>query len=525
MRNANLSALLRRNAVFYSHRVALECNGRTLTHAELLRRAARVGNAMVGLGAQPGDRIAVIAHNSIEMVEVLSACELFGFIAVPLNYRLAAPELIGIVKNCAPRILVAETAFADLAASMHGATPELGMVLVRIGTPGPDTANSYETLVQKASDNLPTAIPASIDTAYIIYTSGSTGKPKGVMLCHGGLVESGRLLASPAGVRPDSVQSVVMPLFHVGATAHRMAYLVQGGKMLLHNRFDEHEVASALGSGRITDIHLAPTMLRSVLNVMDQGQFDMSAVESIKYASSPIPDDTLSRAMQAFGPKLIQYYALTEAGGIGSVLHRYVHAEANKGKNLGRLRSAGQAHLGCDILIRRPDGSPCRTGEEGEIWLRSGAVMTGYWNNPELTAQTLVDGWLRTGDVGRLDDEHYLYVMDRLKDMIVSGGENIYSSEVERALENHPSVLEVAVIAIPDERWGEAVHACVVLRRNAPPVSEHELVEFCKTKIASYKKPKSIQFLDTLPRLQHVQKIDKSSLRKPFWEARQRAVN
>jgi acyl-CoA synthetase (AMP-forming)/AMP-acid ligase II len=229
--------------------------------------------------------------------------------------------------------------------------------------------------------------------------------------------------------------------------------------------------------------------------------------------------------MRAFGSKLIQYYGLTEAGGIGSALHKYMHAEAAAGRGTARLRSAGQAHLGCDIEIRRADGGVCPTGQAGEIWLRSEAVMTGYWNNLRLTAETLVDGWLRTGDVGWLDEENFLFIVDRMKDMIVSGGENIYSSEVERTLEAHPSVLEAAVIGIPDEQWGEAVHACVVLRPGTPKIDERDLVEFCKTRIASYKKPRSIQFMDALPRLQHVQKIDKSSLRKPYWGEQQRAVN
>ena len=522
VRNPNLSALLRRNAVLYAHRIALECEGRTMTHAELLQRAARAGNAMAALGAQPGERIAVLARNSIEMVEALCACELCGFIAVPLNHRLADRELVGIVQDCAPRLLVADAEFLASARAMHACAAD--MALLMIGGPA-DGAPSFDACVAAAPAALPAHMPAAADIAYIIYTSGSTGKPKGVMLSHGALVESGRLLAAPAGVRPDSAQIVIMPLFHVGATAQRMGYLVHGGRLVLHRRFDAAQVANELASGKVTDIHLAPTMLRSILDVMPGDGADMPALESVKYASSPIPDDTQGRAMQAFGGKLLQYYALTEAGGIGSVLHKYVHVQASQGVGAHRLRSAGQAHLGCDIEIRRGDGSVCAPGEEGEIWLRSDAMMTGYWNNPELTAQTLVDGWLRTGDVGRLDEEHFLYIMDRLKDMIVSGGENVYSSEVERALESHPAVLEAAVIGIPDARWGEAVHACVVLRAGAPAVSQEDLVAHCRTRIASYKKPRSIQFMEALPRLQHVQKIDKQALRKPFWGERRRAVN
>jgi long-chain acyl-CoA synthetase len=195
------------------------------------------------------------------------------------------------------------------------------------------------------------------------------------------------------------------------------------------------------------------------------------------------------------------------------------------GIGVGRLRSAGQAHLGCDLQLRDSDGRACAPGEGGEIWLRSAAVMSGYWNNPQLSGATLVDGWLRTGDAARFDEENYLYILDRLKDMIVSGGENIYSSEVERALEAHPNVLEAAVIGVPDPHWGEAVHAFVVLRPGSPSLSQADLIDFCKQRLASYKKPRAIEFLPEMPRLQHVQKIDKNTLRKPFWAERQRAVN
>jgi acyl-CoA synthetase (AMP-forming)/AMP-acid ligase II len=524
VRNPNVSALLRRNAVLYARRTALECDAQSVTHAELLQDAAKAANAFAAAGVAAGDRVAVIARNSIQMLQALCACELAGYIAVPLNHRLAHAELAGIAADCGPKVLVADAEFIAAARAVRDAV-QPAPVLMLIGPAEVDAA-SFEAAVDAAPDTLPTHFPEPGDTAYVIYTSGSTGKPKGVMLSHGGLVESGRLLASPAGVRPDSVQLVIMPLFHVGATAQRMGYVVHGGKLVLHRQFDAVRVVEELAAGRVTDIHLAPTMLRSVLDAMDaQPMLRFDALETVKYASSPIPDGTLGRAMRALGPKLIQYYALTEAGGIASALHKYAHAEAAAGKDTGRLRSAGQPHLGCDIQIRRADGSVCPIREAGEIWLRSEAVMTGYWNNPSLTAQTLVDGWLRTGDVGWLDEEYCLFIVDRLKDMIVSGGENIYSSEVERTLEAHPSVLEAAVIGIPNDQWGEAVHACVVLRAGLPAVDERELIEFCRARIASYKKPRSIQFMEALPRLQHVQKIDKASLRRPFWGERQRAVN
>ena len=345
------------------------------------------------------------------------------------------------------------------------------------------------------------------------------------MLCHRGMVEGGRVLADAAGIRPDSTQIVVMPLFHVGGAVQRMGYVVRGGRMVLHDKFDAERLAREIDAGGVTDLHIAPTMLRSLLDVMDRTPIDVSSLESLKYASSPIPEDTLGRAMRAFGPVLQQYYGLTEAGAIASVLPKYVHAEAKAGIGVERLRTAGQAHLGVDVRIRRSDGSEAAVGETGEVCLRSESVMKGYWRNPQMTAEAIEDGWLRTSDVGFIDEEQYITIIDRLKDMIVSGGENIYSSEVERALETHPAVLETAVIGIPDPQWGEAVHACVVLRPGAAPLTEQDIVDYCRTRIASYKKPRSVEFLETLPRLQHVQKIDKNTIRKRFWGDRVRKVN
>lgn len=518
-----ISDLLIRNSNLYPERSAFACDGKSITHKELLRRSTQVGNVLKTKGCKPGNRVAIISRNSIEMMEVLCACELMGFIAVPLNHRLATAEIGKILIDCTPNVLIGEQLFESVLTELKTTiTSPDGVWLLG---PSNDSFGGLAVQINEASPALPEHAPGPDDVAYIIYTSGSTGRPKGVMLSQSALVEAGRLLALPAGLRPDSTQLVVMPMFHVGAVAQRMGYVVAGGKMILHTKFDAELVVDAIGSGEITDIHLAPTMLRSVLDVLKVRPTSMKGLETIKYASSPIPVETLSQAMLYFGSMLIQYYGLTEAGGIVTVLPKFAHADGSRGLNLELLRSAGQAHLGCEIEIRRVDKSVCSVGEEGEIWLRSNAMMTGYWNDPDRTNETVEHGWLRTGDIGKMDGAQYLFVMDRIKDMIVSGGENIYSSEVEHALESHPGVLESAVIGVPDARWGESVHAFVVLNATGKDMTENDLIEYCKTKIASFKKPKSIEFMESLPRLQHVQKIDKQTLRLPFWGNIKRGVN
>jgi acyl-CoA synthetase (AMP-forming)/AMP-acid ligase II len=521
--------LLVRNAHLYPDRIAVEEDGRKLTHLALLKRSSKVANALLKLGCKPGHRVAVLSRNSIEMMEILCACELFGFIAVPLNHRLATAEIGKILQDCTPSLLIGEVFFKEMLEKLHVDMPHSDAIWLMGDSDG--SIKGLKPSIEAASENLYPVCPSANAIAHIIYTSGSTGRPKGVMLNQGGLVESGRLLAQPAGVRPNSSQLVIMPLFHVGALAQRMGYVVGGGRLVLQSKFDAETVVKTLASGEITDIHLAPTMLRSLLDVLDQRPDSLNelnaldAVETIKYASSPIPAETLERAMRYFGPRLIQYYGLTEAGAIGTVLHKYAHADAAQGINTELMRSAGHPHLGCEMEIRRPDRSVCDIGEDGEIWLRSNAMMSGYWNDEERTKEALENGWLRTGDVGRFNEANYLFIMDRMKDMIVSGGENIYSAEIERALETHPAVLESAVIGIPDERWGESVHAFVVLKPGEPTLTQENLIEYCKTQIASFKKPRSIDFLASMPRLQHVQKIDKQTLRAPFWANQKKGVN
>ncbi len=523
MIHLTINALLIRNANLYPDRIAVEADGEKLTHRALLKRSTKVANALVALGCEPGHRVAVISRNSISMMEIMCACELFGFIAVPINHRLATAEIGKILQDCTPTLLMGEVFFKDMLIKLQVAMPQSNAVWL-MGNSDNELPGIHSH-VELATETLTPTPPHSESIAHIIYTSGSTGRPKGVMLNQGGLVESGRLLALPAGVRPDSTQLVIMPLFHVGALAQRMGYVVGGGRLILQSKFDANTVVDTLSSGEITDIHLAPTMLRSVLDVLDQRPVPLDAVETIKYASSPIPSETLHRAMRYFGPRLIQYYALTEAGAIATVLHKYAHADASRGIHIELMRSAGQPHLGCEIEIRRPNKSVCEVGEDGEIWLRSNAMMSGYWNDPERTLEALENGWLRTGDIGRFNDANYLFIMDRAKDMIVSGGENIYSAEIERALETHPAVLEAAVIGIPDEQWGESVHAFVVLKSSESNLTQMELIEYCKSQIASFKKPRSIDFLKTMPRLQHVQKIDKQSLRAPYWANQKKGVN
>jgi acyl-CoA synthetase (AMP-forming)/AMP-acid ligase II len=302
-----------------------------------------------------------------------------------------------------------------------------------------------------------------------------------------------------------------------------MTYHFRGCTIVLQREFDPAAVLEAIERERITGVLLPATMMRAVLDHPDFSRRDLSSLRVVYYAASPTPEPLLRRALKAFGPILVQYYGGTEGGGVGTTMLKHHHVPDGDPRLQQRLSSAGQAKQLSRVRIVRADGTDCDVDEAGEIIIQSDGLMQGYWNQPEATAEALKGGWLHTGDIGTRDAEHFIYVVGRKKEMIVSGGSNIYPREVEDALHRHPAVLEAAVIGVPDERWGETVHA-VVTRRPGHAVTEDALIEHCRSLIASYKKPTAVTFMDRLPKLESG-KIDKIALSDPFWAGRKRRVN
>jgi acyl-CoA synthetase (AMP-forming)/AMP-acid ligase II len=378
-------------------------------------------------------------------------------------------------------------------------------------------AEAYETVGDGCSDAPPDVAIAEEDVAYLIYTSGTTGRPKGVMLSHAAIVESARCISHEGGAQSADVMLIVMPLFHIGARIEQLAFTILGATIVLHGSFDAVAILRSIAAERVSAAHLAPIMIQRLLDNPDLASIDKSRLRCIHYASAPMPVPTLRRAIAAFGPILTQIYGMTECI-VASLLTPAQHNLEGSKAEMKRLASAGQAFLGCTIRtirIIRPDGTVATPGEVGEILVRSPGIMNGYWNNPTATSSTLRGGWMHTGDLGYLDADNFVFVVDRKKDMIISGGENIYSWEVEEALRSHPSVAEAAVIGVPDAEWGESVKAFVVTREELS-VSAEDLITHCRSLIASYKKPRTVEFVDALPRLFNG-KIDKKALRAPFW--------
>jgi acyl-CoA synthetase (AMP-forming)/AMP-acid ligase II len=379
-------------------------------------------------------------------------------------------------------------------------------------------AHSYRTLAQSRA-SLPRA--RASDLVYLIYTSGTSGRPKGAMLNQKGQLEFGRVIAEETAVTGRDRMLIVMPLYHVGAKCNQLAALYRGCPLVVMRNYSALDVASAIESHAVTVAHLAPLMVAELVALAKNQSFNRGTLRLVQYASGPMPVAQLREAVGTYGQIFMQMYGMTEAGVI-TVLYPEQHILEGDPDVVRRLGSAGVSPPSAKVKVVDDNGRECPVGVQGEVVAFTPSLLRGYWNSTVATHDALSDGWLKTGDIGWLDSSGFLFIVDRKKDVIISGGENIYPREVEEALHFHPAVEAVAVIGVPDEKWGEAVKAFVVTTKTKS-TTEAELIEFCKTKLASYKKPKSVQFVDRLPRLAN-QKIDRKALREPFWRGRSSRV-
>jgi acyl-CoA synthetase (AMP-forming)/AMP-acid ligase II len=516
-----LGELIRRAAMLYGPQQAVVFEGRSYTYAEHASRIYRLANALIARGIRQQERVAILARNCTEYMEVFGAGEVAGFIVVNLNIRLATPELVAICGDCRPSVLIFTEEFAGVAASLREGVPDI-REMISIG--GATGAFDYEGLLAEASAEEPSLRSRADHVAHLMYTSGTTGGPKGVMLSHSAFLDAARVLSHESGVGPTARGLIVMPFFHLGGKIEQMAFSFLGGTIVLKAAFEPVDILETIQREKVTVAHFAPIMVQRIVETVEAapGRYDTSTLRCVHYASAPMPVPLLRRALDRFGPIFVQVYGMTECI-VGTMLKAHQHRPDGDDLDRRRLGSAGQPCFGNDLRVVRPDGSACDLGEVGEILFRSPSMMRGYWNKHPATIDAMRDGWIYTQDLGSVDAGGFLYVVDRKKDMIISGGENIHSWEVEEALRTHPAIAEVAVIAVPDPQWGESVKACVVVR-DGQALSETDVIEYCRSRIASYKKPRSVDFVETLPRLFNG-KIDKKALRGPYWQGRERQVS
>ncbi len=514
----SLVQMIRRNARCRTGALGLVHGEHAFLWPQIEDRVSALAGALRGLGVARGDRVSILADNSHRYVETIYACAWLGAAIVPLNHRLAAPELAAIVEDAGVSVLLVDDARLPVARALAETAEGLRRLVRADEGPGPAGLDDYETLLA-AAPRIPPEDVGMQDLAGIFYTGGTSGTPKGVMHTHANLWFMAFSYATMMEMTEETVALCASPLFHVAATCALIPAFVVGGCVVVLPRFDAGAALEAIGSQGVTLANFVPSMFRMLLDHPAIGTADLSSLRQLIYGAAPMAPALLDEILAAFPQVRIHHaYGMTELTACITILPSKWNLPAHR--EAGRWRSAGQSVLSCDVEIHDPDGRRLPAGERGEIVARGPLVMAGYWNRPELTAETLREGWMHTGDVGWMDEDGFVYVIDRLKDMIISGGENVYASEVEAAMLSLPGVNMAAAIGVPHPRWGEAVHGVVVLDRGAA-LTEAGIIAHCRTRIAGYKIPRSVAFRAEMP-MSSVNKILKRELLRDYLAAADR---
>lgn len=474
-------------------RVGLLFEGRSFTYAEMNARANQAAQALVSLGVGRGDRIGWLARNVATFWDALFGAAKIGAVMTPINWRLAPAEVAKILVDARPRLLVGEAAFLEALKAVGGGE---GVKTMTLETGG---ADCFDALVDRQSDSAPEYKPTPEDVAVQLYTSGTTGLPKGVVLTNRCYFEVGAAGGAAGIVVPQTDDEAILhalPHFHVAGVNFGIMAVARTMPIIQHRQFDPAAIVKAAQGDAPLSAFFVPAMIMMILEAAKSAGASLEKFAAVSYGAAPMPEPLLDAAIAAMPNAVFtQFYGMTETTGGVTVLAHEDHAKGKK-----QRVSAGRPLPGCEVKVCDPvTGAETHQGETGEVVARSGFVMDGYWMNPDATQEVLRDGWYWSGDAGYADENGFIYVVDRIKDMIISGGENIYPAEIESVLATCPALLEVAVIGVPDERWGEAVKV-VAVKRPAAEIDAADIVEFLKGKVADFKLPKHVSFLDALPR-------------------------
>ncbi|HEY4334023.1 MAG TPA: long-chain-fatty-acid--CoA ligase, partial [Ilumatobacteraceae bacterium] len=504
---------------------ALVLDGRSVTWSQLYARSQQVANLLAAHGVGAHDRVAFLDKNGIEHFEVFFGAAMLNAVCVDVNWRLAAPEIEYIVNDAATKVLVVGPDFVPILDAIAPNLTTVSTILVIGGHPQHEV---YEDWVSRHAAVDPGERAASADTAFQLYSSGTTGRPKGVMLTNANFFSLLPMARQMWELDSDSVNLVAMPLFHIGGGGWAVAGMYVGATSVIIRDLDPAALIRIIGALGVTHGFVVPAVLQFMLLVPGAADADYASLRVLVYGASPISEEVLAKSVTVFGCKFWQAYGLTET--TGAVINLPPADHDVTGVNRHRLRSCGLPGPGVEVRIvdssntDEDSGAELPTGEVGEIWIRSGQVMKGYWNMPEETARAVTaDGWFKTGDAGYVDADGYVFIHDRVKDMIVSGGENVYPAEVENVLMAHPGIADVAVIGVPDERWGETAKA-IVVRAPGVDVTEADIISYAREHLARFKCPTSVEWIDVLPR-NPSGKVLKKDLRAPYWAGHTRNVH
>ena len=507
--------IIHRHALLQPDQEAFVYKGERITFSEFNARVNSLIHGLQTMGVRKGDTIGILSWNCLAYAEVYGAAMKGGFIASPFNTRLKERELEYLINYSEVNTLFVGPELIEMVNRLRPRLPRVKN-FISFETAAPNMLY-HSDLLARYSREEPDVQVEENDPAGIIYTSGTTGVPRGALYTHRGLIDDSRTLVIDMNLYPGHKRVLITPLFHIAGNTHFRSTLYIGGCNIIMKFFDAAATLQTIQDEQATHMDIVPTHLAAMLNVPDLNKYDISSLKFMWYGGSPMPLEVLKKGMKTFGPIFAQGYGQSESGPAISHLSKEDHNVLDRPeREQKRLISAGKPDIGVHVRIVDEQGEDVDPGEVGEIIVRSKHIMVGYWHRPEETKETLINGWIHTGDMGYYDDEGYIYIADRKKDMIISGGENVYPREVEDVLYQHPAVLEAAVIGVPDPYWVEKVHAVVVTKKGASTTAQ-ELIAFCKKHLAGYKAPKDVEFVDSLPK-NPAGKILKRELREKYWK-------
>jgi acyl-CoA synthetase (AMP-forming)/AMP-acid ligase II len=517
----NLGRYISRSAKYYPDHIAMMFEGKQISYKELEKRTNRLAQGLCALGFKRGGRVAIQSWNRPEIAETEVACYKAGMVRVPINARLSLAETTGILNDAGVKVLIGDKHHLE---PLLDSRKSLDAVQHFINVDGPSAGTiSYDTFLSENKDQAPNIEVAGDDLAVLTYSSGTTGKLKGIMQSYGNRMAMIRkaLMFPEIRIRPGDKIAHVGPITHVSGML-LMPFFFTGGCNLILNRFDLDLLLETIQGEKVNYTMVVPTMINVVLAYSKTSQYKFDSLKGIFYGAAPISPTRVQQAINLFGPILIQGYGMSETTSFIAVLTASDHIQALK-SNPERLGSCGRPAFDTEIRVVNEKGEEVSPGEVGEITARGPDIMMGYYKDPELTQKTIIDNWIHSGDMAKVDEEGYIYIVDRKTDMIITGGFNVYPSEIEQVLYKHPSVMEACAIGVPHEKWGEAIKAVVVLKKGCM-ATEEEIINHCKELLSGYKKPQSVDFANELPKNPNG-KVARRIVREKYWAGKERRVN